>query len=164
MSLDPDSATNFTRVARRLICAADQEGYFTSVNEAFTLMLGWEEHQLLNNPYLEFVHPHDREAFREALVQLWSGAAEEVEVEARMVSAHEGDEPKWYGWVAYLHTGTVYAVGAPRRARMDTERFGAEVLKISQIVREAEARETQAVAVMRMRARTRNAGVMFPRR
>lgn len=40
---------------------ANFEGYFTKVNPAWEKNLGWSTAELLSHPYLEFVHPDDRE-------------------------------------------------------------------------------------------------------
>jgi PAS domain S-box-containing protein len=45
-----------------LICVAKTDGYFTRVNKAWTDVLGYTKEELLNRPWLEFVHPNDREA------------------------------------------------------------------------------------------------------
>lgn len=44
-----------------IICIAGTDGYFKKVNPAFCRMLEYEEDELLNTPYLELVHPDDRE-------------------------------------------------------------------------------------------------------
>lgn len=44
-----------------LFCIADLEGRFIRVSPAWTRVLGYEEAELLRRPFLEFVHPDDRE-------------------------------------------------------------------------------------------------------
>jgi PAS domain S-box-containing protein len=44
-----------------LITVADFDGYFTRINPAAEQVLGYTEEELLGRPYLEFVHPDDRE-------------------------------------------------------------------------------------------------------
>jgi PAS domain S-box-containing protein len=44
-----------------LIAVADFDGYFTRVNPAAVQILGYTEDELLTRPYLELVHPDDRE-------------------------------------------------------------------------------------------------------
>lgn len=43
-----------------LLCITNPDGYFVKVNSAWEV-LGWTEEELLSKPYLEFVHPDDRE-------------------------------------------------------------------------------------------------------
>ena len=50
------------RMASELICLADlQTATFLQVNPAFMRVLGYTEQELLNRPFLEFVHPDDME-------------------------------------------------------------------------------------------------------
>jgi len=44
-----------------LIAAANFDGYFTRVNPAVERILGYTEEEFLARPYLDFVHPDDRE-------------------------------------------------------------------------------------------------------
>jgi PAS domain S-box-containing protein len=44
-----------------LIVVADFEGRFTRVNPAVEQVLGYTEEEILNHPYLDFVHPEDRD-------------------------------------------------------------------------------------------------------
>jgi len=45
-----------------LLGIASTDGYFKRVNPAFTQVLGWSEDEILSRPFMDFVHPDDREA------------------------------------------------------------------------------------------------------
>jgi PAS domain S-box-containing protein len=45
-----------------LICVAKTDGYFTRVNKAWTEVLGYRQEEMLTRPWLELVHPNDRES------------------------------------------------------------------------------------------------------
>ena len=49
-------------LALDLICVAGLDGYFTRVNQAWTDLLGYTKQELLTQPWINLVHPDDREA------------------------------------------------------------------------------------------------------
>ncbi len=52
---------NFFQTSTDLMCIADPLGAFKQVNPAFTQTLGFTESELLSKPFIEFVHPEDRQ-------------------------------------------------------------------------------------------------------
>ena len=44
-----------------LLCVASPEGYFLRVSPSFVASLGWSESDLLGRPFMDFVHPEDRD-------------------------------------------------------------------------------------------------------
>jgi PAS domain S-box-containing protein len=57
-----------------LMCIATTDGYFLRVNPAWQRTLGYTEEELCSRPFVDFVHPDDRERTAEELGRLQSGA------------------------------------------------------------------------------------------
>lgn len=59
----PDTeVTELLDLALDLICVAGLDGYFKRVNKAWTDVLGYTKEELLTQPWINLVHPDDREA------------------------------------------------------------------------------------------------------
>jgi PAS domain S-box-containing protein len=58
---EEELATLF-RMSRDMLCIADFKGYLLRVNPAWAKTLGYTEEELKDRPYVEFVHPDDRES------------------------------------------------------------------------------------------------------
>src|SRR5690606_1916398 len=57
-----DELDRFFALSRDLLCIANLDGRFTRVNPAWQEQLGYTEEELLSRPFVEFVHPDDRDA------------------------------------------------------------------------------------------------------
>lgn len=54
-----DNLIRFFLYAPELLCIAGPDGYFKKINPAFTQLLGFEENELISQPFTNFVHPDD---------------------------------------------------------------------------------------------------------
>ncbi|MCA9804165.1 MAG: PAS domain S-box protein, partial [Cyanobacteria bacterium HKST-UBA02] len=54
-------ASVFFTLSQELLCIADKDGYFTRLNPAWCDKLGYTMEELLGTPYIDFVHPDDRD-------------------------------------------------------------------------------------------------------
>jgi PAS domain S-box-containing protein len=57
----PADLERFFALSLDLMCVADFDGYFARVNPAFERVLGYTQGELLQEPFMSFVHPDDRE-------------------------------------------------------------------------------------------------------
>ena len=63
------------QTSAEMLCVADFDGHFLFINPAFSKTLGWSADDLLTRPYIEFVHPADRDSTIEASEALSRGVA-----------------------------------------------------------------------------------------
>ena len=63
----------FFELCLDLFCIAGLDGYFRRVNSNFSRVLGYSEKELLSRPFMEFVHPDDRDQTIDIMSQLQLG-------------------------------------------------------------------------------------------
>jgi len=110
-----------------LLCIAGFDGYFKHINPAWERTLGWSTAEFTSKPYIDFVHPDDREATINATGVLVDGHF--VFMFENRYQCKDGSY-KWMSWNAHSvpDDGLIYAV-----ARDITERKQAEAaLKASE--------------------------------
>jgi len=90
-------------------CIAGFDGYLKLVNPAFARILGYTQEELLARPFMENVHPDDRESVREVLGELADGN-DMVGFECRQVCAD--GSVRWLEWNTRTRPeeGVVYGV------------------------------------------------------
>ena len=82
-----------------LIVVAGFDGYFKRVNPAFVARLGYTEQEALTRPYLELVHPDDRERTKRLSSEI-AEAETTVSFENRYVC--KDGSYRWIEWTAAL--------------------------------------------------------------
>ncbi|MGQ0594239.1 MAG: diguanylate cyclase domain-containing protein [Gammaproteobacteria bacterium] len=100
----------FFDISIDLMCIAGVDGYFRRVNPAFTKALGWTAEELLAKPFVEFVHPADRERTVIEVRRLASGI-DTINFENRY--RKKDGSWAWLGWTCPAATpenGLLYAV------------------------------------------------------
>ena len=93
-----------------ILCVADFDGYFKQINPACTRIAGWSEEELLSRPWIEFVHPDDRDR-AEAMADTLRQGTPVVDFELR---AHCKDGSwRWISWntLPIKERKTLFAVG-----------------------------------------------------
>jgi PAS domain S-box-containing protein len=94
-----------------LLCIGGLDGYFRRVNPAFERAFGYSSEELLSRPFLEFVHPEDRERSRDAVDRLSRGL-EVIGFENRNLRAD--GSILWLEWSARPVPGERIFYGAGR--------------------------------------------------
>ncbi|HEV2616270.1 MAG TPA: PAS domain S-box protein [Candidatus Acidoferrales bacterium] len=91
-----------------MLCIAGSNGYFKRLNPAWQKVLGYSVEELLAKPYLDFVHPDDRQATIEQVEQQSRGA-EAISFENRYLC--KDGSYKWFSWSASpMEQELIYAV------------------------------------------------------
>lgn len=79
------------------VCVAGLDGRFRQVNPAWGQKLGWSASELLQTPWMDLVHPSDREVMEQGRSRLSSGSAVRA-VSMRMRAANGAY--RWFSWNA----------------------------------------------------------------
>jgi len=114
------TAARYFELSGDLVCTAGFDGMFRQCNAAWGETLGWSEAELLSRPYLDFVHPDDRELTVRASASLAEGS-----VVANFVNRQATKNGEWrsidWGAMAVLDDGLIYASGRDITERVATE-------------------------------------------
>jgi PAS domain S-box-containing protein len=91
-----------------MLCLAGVDGYFKVLNQAWAETLGYQDGELLSQPFLSFVHPDDRQATIEATASVAGGSKL---IHFRNRYRCRNGTYKWLAWSAApaLADGTIYA-------------------------------------------------------
>lgn len=112
-------AKRFFDLSHDMLCTADTNGYFVDLNSAWERTLGYTEEELRAQPFVELVHPEDRERTNREAAAIFEGNVT-VDFENRYLA--KGGSVHWLRWSAVLgDDGMIYA-----RATDVTRRKAAE--------------------------------------
>jgi diguanylate cyclase (GGDEF)-like protein/PAS domain S-box-containing protein len=95
-ALEAESARHF-KLSLDMVCTAGFDGRFRTVNPAFERVLGYCEEDLVGRPFLDFVHPEDREKTEHEAAALSDGR-NTVRFQNRYLDS-EG-EVHWLEWAS----------------------------------------------------------------
>jgi len=109
----------FFEYAVDLLCIAGVDGFFVVVNPAFPRTLGYSAAELLSRPFVDFVHPADRDATVAETGQLADGSPT-LSFSNRY--RHKDGYYLWLHWTAYPEPGTglIYAIARPGERAADS--------------------------------------------
>jgi PAS domain S-box-containing protein len=120
-----------------MICVADiQTATFLKVNPAFTEILGFSEQELLEKPFLDFIHPEDVELTRNVVEQKLRTGAKVINFNNRY-RCRDGSY-RWLSWVSHPipEKGVTYAVARDITEQKENE----EALKKNKALLDATGR------------------------
>jgi putative two-component system response regulator len=117
-----------------MIATANFDGFFTRVNAAWTRMLGYSAEELTSKPFLDFVHPDDREATIAAAAQQTLAGEPVIRFENRY--RHRDGSYRWLEWNSRPdpEQGELIAIARDitgRKRLEETERRYKEMLELA---------------------------------
>lgn len=90
-----------------MLCIANNKGYFVHVNNAFMKNLDYSYKDLINNPFMNFVHPDDIAKTQEEFKGLLNGATT-LQFENRYKT--KNGNYIWLSWKAIKASDIIYAI------------------------------------------------------
>gem|GEM_PF-5243051 len=110
----------FFELSQDLLCTASPDGRFRDLNPAWERTLGYSLEELVGSPFIDLVHPEDRERTEAEAAGIFSSGGGTVDFQNRYVD--KGGAVHWLHWSSQLGAdGLIYA-----RATDVTERHRAE--------------------------------------
>ncbi|TDE45827.1 PAS domain S-box protein [Flavobacterium rhamnosiphilum] len=82
---------------------------FVKVNPAFTRILGYDQREIINKPFLDFIHPDDATIFMDGIKKL---QVSDSVISHRVRERLKDGSYKWFDWTSTIdiQTGIIYAV------------------------------------------------------
>jgi PAS domain S-box-containing protein len=147
----PQSANDLDRLfnlSLDLFCVAGFDGYLRRLSPSWERLLGFTEAELMSKPYLEFVHPDDRQPTLEAAARTEAGA-KVVQFWNRFL-AKDGTY-RWISWnaVPLPEQQLVYAVGRDITEVKRREDRQAAAFAVTRVLATATALDTAAPEILR---------------
>ncbi len=101
----------FAELSGEMFCVAGFDGYFKRVNPACERILGYSREELLSRPFVEFVHPDDRDEIEVEETTISVGGHAAVQFQNRYLDKEGG--VRWIEWtsVGIPEEERIYAVG-----------------------------------------------------
>src|ERR1700680_926087 len=123
----PLATEKFFDLSADLLCLAGLDGYFKVLNQAWSETLGYRDEELLRVPFVEFVHPDDREATIAETAKLGRGLKT---INLRNRYRCKDGRYKWLAWSAtpVLDNGTIYAAARDITNEVEAEEAGRHVV------------------------------------
>ena len=133
----------FFRLSLDLFCVCTFDGYFVRVNPAWETVLGLSEADFRSSPFMDFVHPDDREATTAAMSGLLTGG-QIIGFENRY-RAKDGSY-KWLQWTAapVASQGLIYGAARDVSERKAAESRMTQLVKDLEVARERAEQATKA--------------------
>ncbi len=122
LRLAEEARTRMFNMSIDMMCVAGLDGYFKELNPAWERVLGWSNDELMAKPWIEFVHPDDRETTIDAGKNLGVGI-QEINFENRYIC--KDGSFKWISWSTFpvVEEGIAFAIARDITAKKEMRRL-----------------------------------------
>jgi len=129
-SSTPDEGDRFFTISPDILCIVGFDGYFKRINPAAEKILGYSPAEIVGQPFIEFVHPDDRESTLKEAESVAAGNPT-ISFENRWQCA-DGSY-KWLVWNvrSFEEEQLIYGIGREITDRKKAEQALAAQLKLS---------------------------------
>lgn len=131
----------FFSVSLDMLCVANTDGYFVDLNPVFETTLGYTLEELKATPFLEFIHPDDREATKEALAAL--GRQKILSDFVNRYRCKDGTY-RWFEWRVAPSGSMIYGAARDITKRKIAEESARKRLEFERLLTEVSADMTKA--------------------
>ncbi|MEW6990455.1 PAS domain S-box protein [Colwelliaceae bacterium 6441] len=111
----------FFHMSSDMLCIANTAGYFEVINPSFSRVLGYPDHELLANPFIDFIHPDDIEETLSEVQKMITAEHARFFINRYR---HNNGHYLTFSWNAYLDqaTGQIYAIAQDVTEQMQHKR------------------------------------------
>lgn len=93
---------NFFETSPDLLCTCDQQGHFMGINQSWGQVFGFTDAELVDKPFIEFVHPEDQKTAAAQFQKLFDEKTKTADMICRFLTAAE--DVKWLHWKMKIQT------------------------------------------------------------
>lgn len=100
---------SFFETSPDLLCTCDSDGHFMGINQAWGDMFGFTDAELIDKPFIQFVHPDDQKSAAAQFQKLFDEKTRMTEIVCR-IQTLAGDS-KWLHWKMKIqNNGSITAI------------------------------------------------------
>ncbi len=129
---------SFFELTADLVAIADIEGHFRQINPAWSKTFGYSNEELLAKPFMDFIHPDDKERTRQVIAEKLKRGETVLTFENRYI--RKDGSVVWLEWTSHPDTakGCVFAIARDVTARKQAEERIRQLARHLETVREEE--------------------------
>lgn len=127
-----------------MLCVSGYDGYFKVLNPSWERTLGWSTSELLSKPWLDFVHPDDKEA-TENIKSVIVRGQEIYRFENRYIC--KDGSIKWLAWNTFPYSDEGLMIGVARDVT-ESKKINIELQQAKEKAERADQLKTEFLAQM----------------